>query len=74
MENACALILSEYTEYNMWLHFDHNYLQRKLNVNLKIRGIPTVAQRIENLTSIMKMRVQSLASISGLRIPRCHKL
>ena len=37
-------------------------------------GVPLVAQRVMNLTSIMRIRVQSLALLSGFRIWRCGEL
>ena len=37
-------------------------------------GVPVVAQTVTNPTSIMKMRVQSLAQLSWLRIWCCHEL
>ena len=33
-----------------------------------------MAQRVKNLTVSMKMQVQSLVFLSGLRIQHCHKL
>ena len=39
------------------------------------KGVPVVAQQVTNLTSIhMRMRVQSLALLSGLRILHCREL
>ena len=39
-----------------------------------MRGVPLVAQEVKNLTTTMKMWVQSLASLSELRIQCCCKL
>ena len=40
----------------------------------KEEGVPTVAQWIMNLFSIMRMQVRSLTSLNGLRIRHCHEL
>ena len=40
----------------------------------KFVGVPIVAQQVKNLTVSMRMWVQSLALLSGLRIWRCHNL
>ena len=37
-------------------------------------GVPTVAQQVKNLRVSMRMAVQSMASISGLKIRHCHKV
>ena len=37
-------------------------------------GVPVVAQRKQIQLSSMRTQVQSLASLSGLRIRRCHEL
>ena len=37
-------------------------------------GVPVVAQWLTNLTRNHEIVVQSLASLSGLRIRRCHEL
>ena len=37
-------------------------------------GIPTVVQQLQTQLVSMRIRVQSLASFSGLRIQRCHEL
>ena len=39
-------------------------------IRTNAKGVPVVAQRVKNPTSIHEMRVQSLASLSELRI--CH--
>jgi len=46
------------------------------NVKLKkkILGVPTMAQRKQILLLSMRVQVQSVASLSGLRIQHCHEL
>ena len=45
-------------------------------IELKIyyQGVPMVAQRKRIRLGTMRLRVQSLASMSGLRIWRCYEL
>ena len=38
------------------------------------KGVPIVAQQKQIRLGTMRFRVQSLASLSGLRIRRCHEL
>ena len=46
---------------------------RQCDIKKMLVGVPTVAQQVKNLLS-MRMWVQSLALVSGLRIRPCHKL
>jgi len=36
--------------------------------------VPVVTQWVKNLTGIMRMWVQSLTLLSGLKIQHCHEL
>ena len=47
-----------------------------LNTQIKIlvRGVPVMAQWKQIQLGAMRLRVRSLASISALRILRCHEL
>ena len=36
--------------------------------------VPIVAQQVKNPVASMRMQIQSLASLSGLRIQHCHNL
>ena len=37
-------------------------------------GVPVMAQQKQIQLGIMRLQIQSLASLSGLRIRRCHEL
>jgi len=50
--------------------------ENKVNAKIKNKknGIPVVAQRKQVRLGTMRLQVQSLASLSGLRIRRCREL
>ena len=52
----------------------NNVISLLLLLENSVLGVPRVAQRVENLTLSMRMQVQSLALLSGLRIQTCHRL
>ena len=48
--------------------------QSQCLLTLAFSGVPVVAQWLTNLTGTMRLRVRSLALLSGLRIQRCCDL
>ena len=43
-------------------------------MNTQVVGVPIMAQQKQICLASMRMQIQSLASLSGLRIWRCHEL
>ena len=78
--DTCYSLLRPAAKEVATLHLNGNWDQRLLyhqicdNLLNSGRGVPVMAQRKRIRLGSTRMRVQSLASLSGLRIQRCYKL
>ena len=50
------------------------FIPRHIIIKMSREGVPIMPQWLTNLTSIMRMQVQYLASLSGLRIQCYHEV
>ena len=62
-----------------WFHFPYSLWRviwrfNYINTQKLLLGVPIVAQRKRIRLGTIRLQVQSLASISGLRIQRCREL
>ena len=74
----CGGCLLAYEVWDSGAHFSPSPFPKcqetELNILEQIPGVPIVAHQLMNLLASMRMQVQSLVSVSGLRLQGCHEL